>query len=107
MSAAEDLRPPQQRDEQTPATAAKNIIAMLQQAADVAKRNEDRAKAQAAHWYGQYHAQQTRIERLEEALELALERASHAEEWIERIHASVKESLLDPLMARSANGKPQ
>jgi predicted nucleic acid-binding Zn-ribbon protein len=87
--------------QQEPAAAATSIIAMLQQAADVAKRNEDRAKAQALHWHEQCRHREGRIEQLEDALEAAEERARAAEQWIERIYRSVKESLLDPLVERS------
>jgi predicted nucleic acid-binding Zn-ribbon protein len=100
MSAVENIHPLPLREDPA-AVSAKNIIVMLQQAADVAKRNEERAKAQAVHWHEQCRAREARIEQLEDALDAAENRANAAEQWIERIYMSVKESVLDPLIARS------
>jgi predicted nucleic acid-binding Zn-ribbon protein len=100
MSAVENIHPLPLREDPA-AVSAKNIIVMLQQAADVAKRNEDRAKAQAVHWHQQCHDREARIEQLEDALDAAEKRATTAEQWIDRIYMSVKESLLDPLVVRS------
>jgi predicted nucleic acid-binding Zn-ribbon protein len=100
MSALENIHTLPLREDPA-AVSAKNIIVMLQQAADVARRNEDRAKAQAAHWHQQCGDREARIEQLEDALEAAENRAAAAEQWIARIYTSVRESLLDPLIARS------
>jgi predicted nucleic acid-binding Zn-ribbon protein len=84
--------------------AATNIVSLLQQAADVAKRNEDRAKAQAHHYYQRLQTAEAEIKALEGELQRAEQRAVDAEQWIQRIFHSVKETLLEPLMARSEHG---
>jgi predicted nucleic acid-binding Zn-ribbon protein len=84
--------------------AATNIVFLLQQAADVARRNEDRAKAQAHHYYQRLQTAEAEIKALEGELQRAEQRAVDAEQWIQRIFHSVKETLLEPLMARSEAG---
>jgi predicted nucleic acid-binding Zn-ribbon protein len=83
---------------------ATNIVSLLQQAADMAKRNEDRAKAQANHYYRRLQTAEAEIKALEGELQRAEQRAVDAEQWIQRIFHSVKETLLEPLMARSEAG---
>jgi predicted nucleic acid-binding Zn-ribbon protein len=84
--------------------AGTNIIALLQQAADVAKRNEERTRSQAQTYQQQLQAAEAKLGAMQLELEQMEKRANEAEQWIERIFHSVRETLIEPLMARGENG---
>jgi hypothetical protein len=86
----------------TPELAGQGILAMLRQAAEAAQRNEDRAKAEARYWHQQCTKLDDRVQALQAELMAMEARALEAEKWIERIFHSVKDALLDPLLARTA-----
>jgi xanthine dehydrogenase molybdopterin-binding subunit B len=73
------------------------IISLLQQAADVARRNEERAKAQALQLGDELRIAEERIHALETRLRHFETRAAEAEQWLMRIHDEVKERLINPL----------
>jgi predicted nucleic acid-binding Zn-ribbon protein len=83
---------------------ATRIVSLLQQAAESARRNEERAKAEARHYHQRLQTAEAEIKTLQVELERAEQRAADAEQWIQRIFHSVKETLLDPLLARSEAG---
>jgi hypothetical protein len=78
------------------------IISLLQQAADVARRNEERAKAQAVQLADELRLAEERIHALETRLRHFETRAAEAEQWLMRIHDEVKERLIAPLTAEPA-----
>jgi hypothetical protein len=69
---------------------------MLQQAADVARRNEERAKAQVRGLSQDLRAAERRIQELEAALDGFERRAVEAEEWLLRIFHEVKTKFVEP-----------
>ena len=82
--------------------AGQAIISMLQQAADVAKRNEERAKAQAQGLQQELAAAEARIRELEGEMRHLQERAVEAEEWLLRVFQEAKTRLIEPLVGRAA-----
>lgn len=78
------------------------IISLLQQAADVARRNEERAKAQALQLADELRIAEERIHALETRLRHFETRAADAEQWLMRIHDEVQERLITPLTAEPA-----
>ena len=82
--------------------AGQAIIAALHQAADVTKRNEERAKARATGLEQELRAAESRITSLQAELHELSHRAEQAEEWLGRVSQEVKTSLLDPLDNQSA-----
>ena len=84
--------PPAQRSGQA-------IISLLQQAADVARRNEERAKAQAMHLAEELRAAEERCQAIEARMRHFEARAADAEAWLMRIHDEVQERLIVPLTA--------
>jgi predicted nucleic acid-binding Zn-ribbon protein len=81
--------------------AGQAIISALHQAADVAKRNEERAKARATGLEQELRAAERRIASLEAELHELSHRAEQAEEWLGRVFQEVKTILLEPLAKRS------
>lgn len=77
--------------------SGKAIVALLEQAAEAARRNEERAKAYAQQLAEQLRSAERRIADLEAQLRAEQARASHAEEWLMHIHDQIKEKLVDPL----------
>jgi hypothetical protein len=77
--------------------SGKAIVGLLQQAADAAQRNEERAKALAQQIGGELRTAQRRIAELEAQLRDAQARAGNAEEWLMHIHDQIREKLVDPL----------
>jgi hypothetical protein len=78
------------------------IVSMLRQAADVAKRNEERAKAQAQAFGQELRAARMRIESLEAELDNVEQRALEAEDWLLRVFQEVKAKFIEPMTDRSA-----
>src|SRR5687767_2322073 len=73
------------------------IISLLQQAADVARRNEERAKAQAVQLADELRVTEERLRALEARVRHFEARAAEAENWLLRIHDEVQERLISPL----------
>lgn len=87
-----------QRGEMPPAQrSGQAIISLLQQAAEVARRNEERAKAQAVHLAEELRASEERNRAMEARLRHFETRAAEAEGWLMRIHEEVQDRLLGPL----------
>ena len=73
------------------------IVSLLQQAADVAKRNEERAKAQALHLAEELRASEERCRQMEARLRHFETRAAEAESWLLRIYDEIQDRLIEPL----------
>lgn len=73
------------------------IISLLQQAADVAKRNEERAKAQAVHLAEELRASEERYRQMEARLRHFEARAAEAENWLLRIYDEIQDRLIEPM----------
>jgi predicted nucleic acid-binding Zn-ribbon protein len=82
--------------------AGQAIISALHQAADITKRNEERAKARATALEQELRIAERRIASLQAELHELSYRAEQAEEWLGRVSQEVKTSLLDPLDNQSA-----
>jgi hypothetical protein len=94
----QETRPHETRSQEAPAQrSGQAIISMLQQAADVARRNEERAKAQALHLVEELRIAEERYRAMEARARHYEARASEAEAWLVRIHDEVQERLLIPL----------
>jgi hypothetical protein len=94
-------QPPREgaRSQELPAQrSGQAIISLLQQAADAARRNEERAKAQALHLADELRASEERCRAIEARLRHFEARAVEAEEWLLRVHAEVQERLIAPLV---------
>jgi len=88
----------QARPQEMPAQrSGQAIISLLQQAADAARRNEERAKAQALHLAEELRASEERCRAIEARLRHFEQRAAEAEEWLLRIHEEVQDRLIAPL----------
>jgi folate-binding Fe-S cluster repair protein YgfZ len=81
--------------------SGKAIIGLLQQAADAAQRNEERAKALAQQLAEELRAAHRRVAELEAQLRDFQARASNAEEWLMHIHDQIREKLIDPLTGQA------
>lgn len=86
----------------SPEQAGPAVLSLLRQAADVAKRNEDRAKILVQQLAGQVRSQQDRIEMLEADLRHYQERSEQAERWLLHIHGEIQKSLIEPMSGASA-----
>jgi hypothetical protein len=95
------LRGDGRQDDTTAQRSGQAIITLLQQAADVSKRNEERAKAQAVHLAEELRASEERLKALEARARHFEARAAEAENWLMRIHDEVQDRLLAPLNSAS------
>jgi hypothetical protein len=71
-------------------------MSLLQQAADVSRRNEDRAKAAAQQLAEELKARERHIRELEQRLRHYQDRAEAAEQWMVRIGNEIQERLIEP-----------
>jgi hypothetical protein len=78
------------------------IMSLLQQAADVSRRNEDRAKAAAAQLAEELKERERHIRELESRLRHFQDRAEAAEQWMVRIGNEIQERLIEPRSAMPA-----
>jgi septation ring formation regulator EzrA len=70
------------------------IIALLQQAAESAQADYERA-AQTAHQLAmQLRAAEDRAERLQEQVKQLEQQQQHAEDWLHRIHGEIEDRFL-------------
>jgi hypothetical protein len=86
---------------------AEAIVSTLRQAADVAKRNEERAKLKADGLTQELDRALHLIRVLEQRVVAAEERAAEAEGWLERVLDEAEGRLLNPLMQRAADDPPR
>ena len=98
-------------DENDPGSAeqsAQAIINLLRQAAEIAAKNEDRAKGLARQFAEELEVSKRRIQELEHHLQRYHNRATEAERWLVRIHQEIQEGLIEQLTggqpARRARG---
>lgn len=70
------------------------IMNLLQQAADVARRNEERAKAMAQRLAEELKVAERRIQELEEHARHCQERAEQAEQWLMHIGDEIQSKLI-------------
>jgi hypothetical protein len=103
LNIAPAQREPQRGETPSAQRSGQAIIALLQQAADVARRNEERAKAQAIHLAEELRVCEERCHAMEARLRHFEARAAEAEGWLMRIHDEVQERLLAPL----SGGQPE
>lgn len=73
------------------------IIALLQQAADAARRNEDRAHARAEQLAEELREMEGRLQQLEEHARHYQDRATQAEKWLLRIYTEIQQRLIEPM----------
>jgi hypothetical protein len=93
---------PKPREEGDPIDrSGQAIIALLQQAADTANLNCDRALELARTLSMQLHVAEDRIKDLEADMRHYHERAQRAETWLARIHKDIEEKFFDPKTDRS------
>ena len=74
-----------------------SIIALLRQAAEMAERNEERAKEFAVRLAEELDQTKQRMHELEEHLRRYHKRATNAEQWLARIHDDIQEGLMRQL----------
>ncbi|NIK45724.1 hypothetical protein [Variibacter gotjawalensis] len=73
------------------------IIALLQQAADASRRNEDRAHARAEQLAEEVRDLENRMQQLEAHARHYQERATQAEKWLLRIYTEIQQRLIEPM----------
>ncbi len=73
------------------------IIALLQQAADASRRNEDRAQARAEQLAEELREAETRMQQLEAHARHYQDRATQAEKWLLRIYTEIQQRLIEPM----------
>lgn len=97
------------RPEVRPAEArGQAIIVLLEQVAEAALRNEERAKASAQHLADELRKANDRANGLEGQIRDLRSRAEHAEQWLLHIHAQIKEKFVEGAAAgRPARGAAQ
>lgn len=71
------------------------IISLLQQSADVARRNEERAKAMAQRLSEELKALEQRNQMLEARVRDLNERAARAEQWLLHIYDEIHAQLVE------------
>ena len=71
------------------------IISLLQQAADVARRNEERAKAMASQLAGQVDTLERENSSLQQQVHDFQERAVRAEQWLLHIYDEIHVKLIE------------
>ncbi|MCC7348187.1 MAG: hypothetical protein IT538_12375 [Variibacter sp.] len=89
--------PARNNDANSAQRSGQAIVSLLQQAADVAKRNEERAKAQALHLAEELRASEERCRQMEARLRHFETRAAEAENWLLRIYDEIQDRLIEPL----------
>lgn len=82
------------------------VVSLLRQAADAAKRNEDRAKLMVQQLAEEVRAAQNRIRMLEADLRQYQDRAEQAERWLMHIHDQIQDALVTPLTDGEAGRTP-
>jgi chromosome segregation ATPase len=89
------------RDEGDPMDrSGQAIISLLQQAADTANNNCDRAMELAHKLSMQLRAAEERIRELESDVSHYHDRAQRAEKWLARIYKDIEEKFFDPQSGR-------
>lgn len=83
------------------------IISLLQQAADAAKRNEDRAKAIAQRLSQDVQALEQRNQVLEARLRELQDRAVRAEQWLLHIYDEIHVQLIEQSPSLIADGSAE
>lgn len=73
------------------------IIALLQQAADASRRNEDRAHARAEQLAEELREMEERVQQLEAHARHYQDRATQAEKWLLRIYTEIQQRLIEPM----------
>ena len=76
------------------------IVTLLQQAAETANSNCDRAMDLAHKLSMQLRAAELRIRELEEDMRHYHDRAQRAEQWLGRIYKDIEDKFFDPKAAR-------
>ena len=76
--------------------AGHRIIALVQEAADVAKQGCERAMGLAHKLSSQLQAAEERARELEAELVHFRDRAERAEDWLENIHSQVQKTFFSP-----------
>ena len=71
------------------------IIALLQEAADAARANEDRAMSVAQKLSGQVQTVEDRAKQLEADVRYHQDRADRAEEWLLRVYKEIEDRFFD------------
>jgi hypothetical protein len=104
IGAAKGSREQARDDGTTAQRSGKAIISLLQQAADVARRNEERAKGLAVQLADELRASEERVHALEARLRHFEQRAVDAENWLLRIYDEIQDRLIVPL---SGDGQQQ
>jgi len=70
-------------------------ISLLQQAADAARDNEDRAAGIAQQLSAQVQAADDRVAQLEADVQAYQDRAFRAEEWLLRVHKEIEDKFFE------------
>jgi hypothetical protein len=85
------------------------IISLLQQAADAARRNEERAKATAARLTEEVKVLEERNQILELRVRELNERAARAEQWLLHIYDEIHTQLIErgPPLAAGDGAEPR
>ena len=86
--------------------SGQSIIALLRQAADMAERNEERAKELAARLGEELDQTKQRMHELEEHLRRYHKRATNAEQWLIKIHDDIQEGLIHQLKRQDHSREP-
>jgi hypothetical protein len=83
------------------------IIALLQQAADASRRNEDRAQARAEQLAEDLRESEARVQQLEAHARHYQDRAVQAEKWLLRIYTEIQQRLIEPMAQPEDDGRRQ
>lgn len=83
------------------------IISLLQQSADAARRNEERAKAMAQHLADEVKTLEQRNQMLEARVQDLNERAARAEQWLLHIYDEIHAQLIEQSPTISPGRNPQ
>ena len=87
-------------DSDTMDRSGQAIVTLLQQAADTANSNCDRAMDLAHKLSMQLRATELRVKELEEDVRHFHDRAQRAEKWLARIYKDIEDKFFDPKAAR-------
>jgi hypothetical protein len=96
---AREFAPKLQSRENPTDEAGRALIAMLEQAASLAHENCNGPIEFASKTAPQLHVAQERIKELEALISHYHERATRAEEWLQRIEREIEDKLLGPRAA--------
>jgi replicative superfamily II helicase len=72
------------------------IVALLQQAANLANENCDRAMSLAHKLSIQLRAAEDRVKHLQAELQQSQDRSARAEKWLNRIYREIEDKLISP-----------